>query len=378
MGSLADFAYHFAFAMNPTQLADHPAFRNLKRYAPMLAFFGGFLWDALTLGRKVKVLDFWVLGGYLLGAAVFIYWLARRDFLSHEPPEEEDGLRGRWNGLLWQAPYLLVQFFFGGIFSALFILYFKSSNHIGAWLMALFLGGLLVGNEFMKERYGRRFTTVWGLFGLNAILLFNFVLPHLAGSLHPGWFYLSTGLGVALAHGLRWISPGRPGRILPAWCVAGALVLAWNLDMIAPVPLVNREVVIGHNFDRAPGRFALKVEKPPFWQFWRDWARTVYVPEGGRIYGVSAVFAPLGVTAPLEHRWEYHDPSSGWRQLYQARFSASGGRERGFRGYSYVTNPKPGEWRLVVATQDGRTIAVQPVTVERGDPVVEDMVEKEF
>jgi hypothetical protein len=160
--------------------------------------------------------------------------------------------------------------------------------------------------------------------------------------------------------------------------VAGALVLAWNLDMIAPVPLVNREVVIGHNFDRKPGRFALLVERPPFWQFWRDWSRTVRVPEGGRIYGVSAVFAPLGVTAPLEHRWEYHDPSSGWRQLYQARFSASGGRERGFRGYSYVTNPKLGDWRLVVATQDGRTIAVQPVTVERGDPVVEDMVEKEF
>ncbi|MGE5491583.1 MAG: DUF2914 domain-containing protein [Actinomycetota bacterium] len=364
--------------MNPSVLADHPAFRNLKRYAPMLAFFGGFLWDALTLGRKVKVLDFWVLGGYLLGAAVFIYWLARRDFLSHVPPEEVEGMRGRWNSLVWQAPYLLVQFFFGGIFSALFILYFKSSNHIGAWLMALFLGGLLVGNEFMKERYGRRFTTVWGLFGLNAILLFNFVLPHLAGSLHPGWFYLSTGLGGALAHGLRWISPGRPGRILPAWCVAGALVLAWNLDMIAPVPLVNREVVIGHNFDRTPGRFALRVEKPPFWQFWRDWGRTVHVPEGERIYGVSAVFAPLGVTAPLEHRWEYRDPSSGWRQLYQARFSASGGRERGFRGYSYVTNPKPGEWRLVVATQDGRTIAVQPVTVERGDPIVEEMVEKEF
>lgn len=351
---------------------------HLQRYAPMLAFFGGFLWDALTLGQKVKAMDFWILGAYLLGSAVIVWWLARRDFLALVPPEEEEGWRGRWQGLVWQAPYLLVQFFFGGIFSALFILYFKSASHLGAWIMALILGMLLVGNEFMGARYGRRFTLTWGLFGLNAILLLNFVLPHLVGSLHPVWFHLSTVLGASLAHGLHRLAPGRPGRILPAWGVAAALVLAWNLDMIAPVPLVKRDVALGHDFVHRDGQFILQVEEPPVWQFWREWDRTAHVPEGGRLYGVSAVFAPLGVTALLEHRWEYHDPSSGWRLMSRARFAATGGRERGFRGFSYVTSPPPGEWRLVVATQDGRTIAIQPVEVERGEPAPEKLVTKEF
>lgn len=359
-------------------LPSRPAIASLKRYYPVLAFFGGILWDALTLGQKVKVTDFWRLGAFLLGAAFLAVWLARREYLAAVPPEAEAGWRGGLKSIGWQAPYLLIQFFFGGIFSALFILYFKSSGHLGTWLMALVLGALLVGNEFMGARYGRRFTLTWGLFGLNAILLLNFVLPHVVGSLNPAWFYISTLLGASLAQGLRRLSPGRPGRILPAWGVAAALVLAWNLDMIAPVPLVNRDVAVGQQFVQKEGVYVLQVEKPPAWQLWRDWARTAHVPEGGRLYGVSAVFAPLGVTALLEHRWEYRDPSSGWRLVYLGRFSATGGRERGFRGYTYVTSPAPGEWRLTVATQDGRTIAVQPVEVERGEPAPESQMVKEF
>jgi len=351
---------------------------HLKRYFPVLAFFGGFLWDALTLGRKVKVMDFWILGAYLLAAACLAVWLARREHRAIMPPDPEAGWQGQFRGLAWQAPYLLLQFFFGGIFSALFILYFKSSGHLGAWLMALFLGALLVGNEFMGERYGRRFTLTWGLFGLNAILLLNFVLPHLAGSLNPAWFHASTVLGASLAQGLRWLSPGRPGRILPAWGVAAALALAWNLDMIAPVPLVKRDVAVGQQFVHKEGVFALQVEAAPAWQFWREAARTVHVPEGGRLYGVSAVFAPLGVTALLEHRWEYRDPSSGWRPVSRSRFAATGGRERGFRGYSYVSDPAVGDWRLVVATQDGRTIVVLPLAVERGEGAAENLITKEF
>jgi hypothetical protein len=43
-----------------------------------------------------------------------------------------------------------------------------------------------------------------------------------------------------------------------------------------------------------------------------------------------------------------------------------------------VLNPQPGEWRLIVATQDGRTIATLPVTVERAAPDPEAMRLREF
>ena len=156
----------------------------LQRLFPPAAFFGGFAWDALTIGQRVKALDLWVLGAFLVGAGGLILWLAWREAGSLAAPAGT-GWRGRLVGLLWQAPYLLLQFFFGGIFSALFILYFKSSGHLGTWLTACLLGALLVANEFVGKQYGRRFTLVWALFALNAILFLNFALPHALSSLNP-------------------------------------------------------------------------------------------------------------------------------------------------------------------------------------------------
>lgn len=359
---------------------ERPALKILRRFYPLAAFLGGFVWDLLTIGQRVRVFDLWRLGAFLLGAGLLVLWLAWRN--SREPaepaePAGETGWRGRFAGLAWQAPYLLLQFFFGGIFSALFILYFKSSGHLGTWLTAAFLGTLLVGNEFAGRRYGQHFTLIWAMFALNAILLLNFALPHAVGSLNSWWFHASTASGILLTHLLWRVSAGKPGRILPSWALAGTLLLAWSFDMIAPVPLVKQALAVGHQFTQEGGRFALMVEPAPSWQVWRDQAATVHVPEGGKLYGVSAVFAPLGVTAPLEHRWELRD-AGGWRLFYRNRFQSTGGREHGFRGYSWVLNPQPGEWRLLVATQDGRTIAISSFTVERGVPLPETMSVREF
>jgi hypothetical protein len=349
----------------------------LRRFYPLAAFLGGFAWDALTIGQRVRVIDLWRLSAFLLGAGLLVFWLAARERRQAVPPPAGRGWRARLGDLRWQAPYLLLQFFFGGIFSALFILYFKSSGHLGTWLSATLLGLLLVGNEFAGKRYGQRFTLIWALFALNAILLFNFALPHAVGSLHPLWFYVSTAAGVALTFALWSLAPGRPGRIFPAWLLSGALLLAWNFDMIAPVPLVKQELAVGHDFVQVAGRYALQVERAPAWQFWRDQALTVHVGEGEKLYGVSAVFAPLGVTAGLQHRWEIRE-AGGWRPVYRNSFQSAGGRERGFRGYSWVLNPPPGEWRFIVATQDGRTIGILPLTVTRGTPPAEDKVLREF
>ena len=356
--------YHARFAFLQSDML---SLNLLRRFLPAAAFLGGFVWDALTIGQRVRAVDLWTLGAYLAGACVLALWLALRASKKRPAPALDDGrsdAKGRLVGLAWQAPYLLLQFFFGSIFSALFILYFKSSGHLGTWLTTVVLGLLLVGNEFARKSYRRHFTLIWALLALNSILLFNFALPHTLGSLDPLWFHVSTAAGIGLAHGIRQLAPGRPGRIRPSWMLAGALVLAWTFDMIAPVPLVKQDLAVGHGFVREDDRFLLMVEQSPAWQFWRGQSPTVNVAEGERLYGVSAVFAPLGVTALLEHRWEVRE-AGGWRLVYRNTFQSTGGRERGFRGYSWVLNPQPGAWRLIVATQDGRTIGTLPLTVER-------------
>jgi len=127
---------------------------QLRAYFPAIAFFGGFLWDTLTIGRSVTPSDLWILAGYLAGAAGILWWLGyRRHTLA--AIVSEDGVQitepsASFLATWWErAPFLLLQFLFGGIFSALFILYFKSSSHLTAVLWSLSLGGLLIANEFL-------------------------------------------------------------------------------------------------------------------------------------------------------------------------------------------------------------------------------------
>lgn len=345
----------------------------IRRLYPVAAFVGGFLWDALTLGLRVRTSDFWRLSLFLVGAALLLYWLAWRRQRFLHPPEAGGTPRHRLAQIRWLAPYLLLQFFFGGLFSALFILYVKSAGHLPAWLAAGFLALLLIANEFWRDRYGRRFTLNWCLFALCAVLLLNFILPYAAGSLDRRWFYVAMALGLALTLLLYRLAPGSPGRIRPVWGVAAALLFAWHLDMVAPVPLVHKACAVGQDFSLEESgkdgvRYRLAVEPAPAWAFWKSQSDILHVPAQGRLYAISAVYAPRGVSAALEHRWLYRG-ARGWQLVRRIPFTVQGGRDQGFRGYSYLNAPEAGRWRLIVSTQEGQTITRFDFEVRPGSPL---------
>jgi hypothetical protein len=344
------------------------AWTHIRPAAPAVAFFGGFLWDALTIGRTVTALDLGILTGYLAGAAALLWYLGHRT----EPLEGD---------LPWwrvSGPYLLLQFFFGGLFSALFIFYFKSSSSFLATLWALGLGILLVANEFLEDRY-RRYTLTWALFGLCAMLLLNFVVPHIVGGISAFWFVLSTLAGAGLAHGLRLKTPGQPGRIRPMWGVAAGLLIAYAADITPPVPLVKRDIAVGHALARVDGLYTLQLEKTPWYVFWRRTSDELRLKPGERLYCVSSVFAPRGLDTRLYHRWSHYQKKQGWVTTSRIGYSLSGGREAGYRGYTWKRSLAPGEWKVAVETEDGRTVAVHRFELSAAPlPADAGMVEKVF
>jgi len=88
-----------------------------------------------------------------------------------------------------------------------------------------------------------------------------------------------------------------------------------------------------------------------------------------RIYAFSSVFLPSGLEAELFHRWEQYDSASGeWVQKGVFGFSARGGRDGGYRGYTYRDDVTEGAWRVSFETKGGRiigraTFVVVPVPV---------------
>ncbi len=338
----------------------HPqaAWRKWLHHAvPTCAFFGGFIWDALTLGRSVQWLDLTLLLGYLLLAGGILWWLGHsRHKKSLNPitdnpqdtPVQNSKLR-HLDGL----PFLLLQFLFGGLFSALFIFYFKSASHILAFFTAAGLGLLLVLNEFIHSHY-QRFTLTWALFGLCAMLLFNFLLPYAIGSIHAAWFYLSTLAGAALAQFLRKKTPGKPGYIFPVWMIAALLCSAYWLDAIPPVPLVKKDLQVGIAFSKNANLYQLQVESPHWWKFWQS---PLHIGPNEAVYCVSVVFAPRGLHTELYHRWQIYDKKQGWRTSSRIGFALAGGRNGGFRGYTYKQSLSAGLWRVSVETETGRTLS---------------------
>jgi MFS family permease len=347
--------------------ASKTTIKAVGSYLPAVFFFAGFIWDALTIGRNVAASDLIIFAGYLLGAGLILFLISRPSLILADEAQTNTKVASRFYAIATSRwPYFLLQFLFGSLLSALFILYFKSSSHWLAWLLSLLLAGLLVANEFLEDQY-RRFTVSWALFGLCAMLLFNFALPFLLGSVLSIWFYLSTLLGALFAYWLYTKTPNHLGSIWPVSVIAGLLMLAYASDMIPPVPLVKRDIAMAYAIEKVNGHYQLSQQKSPWWVFWRKYSDDLEVQSGQRIYCFSTIFAPAGLKTKLFHDWQLHT-KQGWVLQSRASFTVSGGRYNGFRGYTYKSNPVAGDWRVVIKTENEKTIAVHKFTVRHFSP----------
>ena len=328
---------------------------SLRKYAPAAFFIGGFAWDAITLGRSIKPIDLFILAAYLGGAALILVMLGRRSSGSEEPRHSEEPRN--WSRYL--SPVL--QFFFGGIFSALFIFYFLSSGGLGGSLFVLALAALLIGNEFLGSRYSE-LTLSWSFFTLSACMFFNFALAHLFRSISTFWFYLGTMIAVLLVVLLRHVSRRESASIAPSMGVAALLLLLHVFNLIPPVPLVKKQMLIAHELRRERGGYVAQIESPG-WRIWRASSPVFHRRNGEPVYCFTSVFVPNGIRTTIRHRWEHEG-----RTMDVRPFPITGGRQGGYRGYTLKRNLIPGRWRVTAESESGATIGFVDFVVVAGEP----------
>lgn len=360
---------------------------RFKRAFPAIAFFGGFLWDAVTLGTRITSLDLFLLLGYLVGAAGLLIGLGRQAGAAEAagagaaapargnvspleaPPAAPSAAapgapRGWIRALKEDGPDIALQFCFGGLFSALVIFYFLSSSYLPGLLVVLGLVVLLGANEFLEGHY-RRFTLSWTLFATCAILFLNFALPHLFRSVSPFWFYASTALGYGLTLLIKRAAPRARGSLLPAAGVAVALTLLYLFNGIPPVPLVKKQLQICRELEKREGAYVARIEQPPLWAPWRNTDRHVHQRPGEKVFCYTSVFLPPGISTTLYHVWQHRDARSGkWVTWSRIGFPVRGGRQDGYRGYTFKRNLAPGKWQVRVETESGRVLGLNRFTVE--------------
>ncbi len=378
------------------RLREKSAVQKTEKFFPAFAFLGGFSWDSMTIGSKVYGSDLIFLSFYYLVALFSISFIATRkvvdcsDDLNEEDSNNEEVsntkiLQNFYHRALsyeWPQTWIdrltwLVQFCFGNLYSALVICYFKSSGSIASFIIVLVLAALLVGNEFLKEKY-ENFGVCLAFFCLLGTMFFNFLIPHLVHGMGTFWFFLSTLLSAGICYllwkesSLKTSSEGsRYKRFLIApISISFVLIIAYLANWIAPVPLVLKQQIVCKNFDRET--YSCDVDKLDFWQRVGLKGSTIHKEDGDEIYFMSSVYAPAELKAPIEFRWYYKEPSTNKFKLTDkitsSRMIIRGGRDQGYRSYSKKKNIPVGTYRVETAYKDGAVIGSETFRVLEGIP----------
>jgi hypothetical protein len=329
-----------------------------ERFLSPLSLVAGFLMDNLFLLRRV---DLWT-GNIML----FMYLTISALGIVLINAIQAGKIRNAF--LVANAPLIpvIVQFSFGGLFSAYVSLYSRSASLAVSWIFVLGLAALLLSNE----RFTKLYTRLSFQIGIYFIVSFSFLIFYLPVIFHKvgTTMFVAAGLlSLAITTGLYALvtrmAPGvaRRERILAIRAVVSVLVIfntLYFLNVLPPLPLALKSAgiyhAISHNQD---GTYTLIGESVPWYEPFLLYNTTYRAITGEDAYVWSAIFAPSGLSVTVFHQWQRLDEKTHkWASLGTVSFPVTGGRDGGYRGYSAKSNITPGTWRVNVITAEGKLI----------------------
>ncbi len=330
-------------------------YEKYERYISPAALLAGFVWDNLTLSRIDLLYDNIVIITYLIIAAIAILLI-----------NVYEKIRGRFfEKVVIIMPFVL-QFAFGGLFSAFVIFYFKSASLLTSWPFLLALAGLLIGNEVFRQRYSRLIFQM-SIFFISVFSYSIFALPVLLNKMGDSIFIISGIISLLLISLFSWalfrFIPERlkPNRI-SLFSSIGSIYLVFNVlyftNILPPIPLALQESGIYHQVQRVAGnKYQVLYEPAPWYLFFKDFNPVFHWVPGTPIYSYSSVFAPTEIKTTIVHRWSYFNQETGeWEIRNTLKYQMAGGRDGGYRGYSFKSNFSPGKWKVEVMTERGQVL----------------------
>lgn len=325
-----------------------------------LVFAGGFVFDLLTLGRIDDLFNLIQQGFYLviLGTLLFMeIKILLGDFIPM-------GKTRRF----WDFHDLIVHFLFGSLLSVYTIFYFTSASALTSFFFILLLVGLMFANEFPQfQRIGLTVRVI--LYNICLLSYFAFFYPILMGHVGPLPFWLGflTSLaGVVLVWKLNFKSASEvfTKRVLiPALIVHGLFLGGYYLSLIPPVPVAVKQIGVYYDVEKVEGQYLGKHLRP-WYKFWQKGSQEFKQRPDDRIVVLLSIFSPANFKDKIFLTWFIDDPKLGWTQEDSIPMTILGGREEGFRGFGRKQNFRPGNWRVLVETNDGREVGRISFTVE--------------
>lgn len=333
--------------------------RKHQKYAPIAFFIIGFAWDSLTLGRIDRLYDRVILCTYLasLSLCVYLYNLA------------DDG---KWKETFIERfeEYLplAIQFFLGGLSSAYVIYFFRSVSFSKTVSFFFILVILLFANELFKKRISNKYLQFSAYFFVN-FTFFTFFVPVLLARMDSSIFVLSGGISLVttltLIIYIYSVSPSTRAEVHKGKMIGLVLGIYlmintfYYFNLIPPVPLALETGLVAHSIEKKNGSYKVTYERTDWYKFWRENQKEFIYKEGQPVYIFSSIFAPSNLTKKVAHRWKWYSTyTKEWEVIDEISFEITGGRDGGFRGYSYKTNMMEGKWEVDLITDENQVLGI--------------------
>ncbi len=271
----------------------------------------------------------------------------------------------------------------GSALSFICIYAIRSAAISVSWPLFLILLLCIAANEFVST-HDFRFTLDVGIL-LIAVLFFTiFNVPVLTKVQNDSSFLLSVVITIVISfiylYLLRFTSESARNEAPRTYALAVGIPMfvgmLYMLNVIPAVPLSLTNSGVYYNVIKvSSGEFIAQKEKvePSFFDNFSYFTNSVYyiTPNDKGVYFFSAVRAPGEVSAPISHVWEqYDDDKNRWIERTVIPFTLDGGREDGYRAYSYKENVSEGLWRVTVKVDNNRIVGRMKFNVKRTDIVV--------
>lgn len=326
----------------------------------------GVIVDFVTFKSIAIGTSFLILGGHvvIVGASIF--------FMQWEKGQK--GEKGQ-NIIRLFSP-LTFQFSLGALLSASFIFYWFSGAFSISWPILGALGILMASNEVFRRSFQKPVVQL-SVFYFALFSLGTLIFPYTFNTVDVSMFILSgfTSMGIITLYILFLSRVSDFVRLLRPHLAIGVLLVftfmnaMYFLNVIPPIPLSLREAGVYHAVNRVGAQYQLIDEQTSFIDRLLP-GQSIHMKKGERLYMYTAIFAPAKLTTPIFHQWQFYDRiNKKWMNKDRLSFRISGGRDRGYRGYTLKTGVQEGKWRVRVETQTGQVLGRVGFTVRH---VVED------
>ncbi|MES2224257.1 MAG: DUF2914 domain-containing protein [Patescibacteria group bacterium] len=333
----------------------------------VVALILGFILDNIFLGRVDSLNDMLVITTYVAISGLCIVLIHINESKKHN----------LYNARMhfWLA--FCLQFCLGGIFSAYVVFYVRSATLESSWPFLVLLAAYFLGNEYFKKYY-LSLSFSLGVYFFALLSYFILVVPTVLKSISSSVFVLSTVIAVFVFGFFVWIISlykkehikiNRNRRIAYYLTMLVLINAFYFLNVIPPLPLILKDVGVYHNLKRqTDGNYMMQSENSnSLFDFFNS-KEVFHRMAGEPVYVFSSVYSPVDLNLNVIHNWQKYDSEKGeWVTESNVTVPIKGGRQGGYRLYSFKQYIEDGTWRVNILTEDKRLIGRTNFEVITGD-----------